>query len=553
MNKKLLLVSLLAVGMLVGCGNNEDPTSTPSSDAPTSEAPTTSEDNGGGEEGQWTGKFGNAGYYLVGEMNAWNNFWKYEGFHHFEFTQDATNENVYTLNFSVTEELLAASTGDTADAVDFKVMYWDGNKAPSEWWPDGVANNGTISEAGEYKLTFNKASTETAEKTDGSGTYTKYTTAEKIGDVNPDTAFVQGDARQFDPTFGKVTYKVAVDLDLEIPTGKSIYIHTWGLQDKDNNDVSGYFEMSKLSEKDVEAGEPEIWGYTTAGEVYTDDGTGVGMNYGFCIIVDDAGKTEQNWDYKVSSSQSADGNYGIHVTTSKRSATAQLLLEDAPYWLKGTLHAPYSVAEAVAAMQAEGYVADTEMAVSGVVTKVQYQENFDSYNIWLEVPENASYEFQIYSGKLGEGLLTPEVGDTVVANGKSKIYTPKDETKPVVYELAYASSHKVSPEIVDVIRLSDYYMRGSFDESWNALSTHQFRMTGEATQELTVAVAAGTEFKVAVADWTAEANASHLVLDASVAEGTFSGESNIKCEVAGTYRFVLDLSGEAPVLTVYAA
>ena len=49
MNKKLLLVSLLAVGMLVGCGNNEDPTSTPSSDAPTSEAPTTSEDNGGVE------------------------------------------------------------------------------------------------------------------------------------------------------------------------------------------------------------------------------------------------------------------------------------------------------------------------------------------------------------------------------------------------------------------------------------------------------------------------------------------------------------------------
>ena len=178
----------------------------------------------------------------------------------------------------------------------------------------------------------------------------------------------------------------------------------------------------------------------------------------------------------------------------------------------------------------EGYVADTEMAVSGVVTKFKYQENFDSYNIWLEVPEGASYEFQIYSGKLGENLLTPEVGDTVVASGKSKIYTPKDETQPVVYELAYASSHKVSPQIVDVIRLSDYYMRGSFDESWNALSTHQFRMTGEATQELTVAVAAGTEFKVAVADWSKEANASHLVLDASVAEGTFSGEatSNVK-------------------------
>ena len=209
MNKKLLLVSLLAVGMLVGCGNGEEPTS----QAPTSEeTPTTSEVGGGeegGEEGQWTGKFGNAGYYLVGEMNAWNNFWKYEGFHNFEFTQDANDANVYTLNFSVTEELLAASTGDTADAVDFKVMYWDGNKAPSEWWPDGVANNGTISEAGEYKLTFNKASTETAEKTDGSGTYTKYTTAEKIGDVNPETAPCSYAVSGFtSPNFSAVVYFV---------------------------------------------------------------------------------------------------------------------------------------------------------------------------------------------------------------------------------------------------------------------------------------------------------------------------------------------------------
>ena len=87
------------------------------------------------------------------------------------FTPSETDENIYTLKISFTEEFLAsdAVAGDAAGAVDFKVMYWDGNKAPSEWWPDGVANNGVISEAGEYLLTFNKASTETAEKTDGSG------------------------------------------------------------------------------------------------------------------------------------------------------------------------------------------------------------------------------------------------------------------------------------------------------------------------------------------------------------------------------------------------
>ena len=548
MNKKLLLVSLLAVGMLVGCGNNENPTSTPSSDAPTSEAPTTSEDNGGGEEGQWTGKFGNAGYYLVGEMNAWNNFWKYEGFHHFEFTQDATNENVYTLNFSVTEELLAASTGDTADAVDFKVMYWDGNKAPSEWWPDGVANNGTISEAGEYKLTFNKASTETAEKTDGSGTYTKYTTAEKIGDVNPDTAFEQGAARQFDPTFGKVTYKVAVDLDLEIPTGKSIYIHTWGLQDKDNNDVSGYFEMSKLSEKDVEAGDQEIWGYTTAGEVYTDDGTGVGMNYGFCIIVDDAGKTAQNWDYKVSSSQSADGNYGIHVTTSKRSATAQLLVEDKPYWTKGEVSNPYTVAEAHAIMTSDAYVKYMPLAVTGVVTNAEYDENYKNWSVDLEVPADCGYTFKLFAALVAEGQLTPQAGDVVVATGFADIY--KDTT----FELTWTKvdNVKTNPLVVSVARASEYYLKGTVSD-WAAIALYQLQVTGEHTAELTCKLPEGAEFKIADADWSKEANGSHLVLDASVAEGTFTGDSNITCTKAGTYRFVLDLSGDAPVLTVYAA
>lgn len=548
MNKKLLLVSLLAVGMLVGCGNNEDPTSTPSSDAPTSEAPTTSEDNGGGEEGQWTGKFGNAGYYLVGEMNAWNNFWKYEGFHHFEFTQDATNENVYTLNFSVTEELLAASTGDTADAVDFKVMYWDGNKAPSEWWPDGVANNGTISEAGEYKLTFNKASTETAEKTDGSGTYTKYTTAERIGDVNPDTAFVQGEARQFDPTFGKITYKVAVDLDLEIPTGKSIYIHTWGLQDKDNNDVSGYFEMSKLSEKDVEAGDKEIWGYTTEGEVYTDDGTGVGMNYGFCIIVDDAGKTEQNWDYKVASSQSADGNYGIHVTTTKRSATAQLLVEDKPYWTKGEVSNPYTVAEAHAIMTSDAYVKYMPLAVTGVVTYAEYDENYKNWSVDLEVPADCGYTFKLFAALVAKGQLTPQAGDVVVATGFADIY--KDTT----FELTWTKvdNEKTNPLVVSVARASEYYLKGTVSD-WADIALYQLQVTGEHTAELTCKLPEGAEFKIADADWSKEANGSHLVLDASVAEGTFTGDSNITCTKAGTYRFVLDLSGEAPVLTVYAA
>ena len=547
MNKKLLLVSLLAVGMLVGCGGNGNGSSVvPPSETPASSETPAASDEGG--ETNWTGKYGNAGYYLVGEVNGWNNFWKYDGFEDFEFspTDDA---NVFTLTISFTAEFLASEkvAGDAAGAVDFKVMYWDGNKAPSEWWPDGVANNGVISEAGEYTLTFNKASTETADKTDGSGTYTKFTSWERVGDARAETAFVQGDARQFEATYGRVTYKVAVEEGLTLPEGSAVLIHTWGLANREGTDVSGYFELTETTSG--------VWSYTTTEEVVTDDGTGVGMDYGFCIIVDAKGSTTQDWSKKVSNSASSDGNYKIHVTTNKLSGTDQLKKADQPWWLKGTVDAPYTVAEAVAFMTAEGYVADSEFYVQGVVESVSYNSSFKSYEIYLVVPvaegEEATYKFELYSAVLGEGLLTPKAGDTVVATGKSKIFK-KDGQLPV-YELAYASSHKVSPKITDVIRMSEFFMRGSFDESWNALPTHQFRVTGENVAELTVTVTEGTEFKVATSDWKKEVNSSHLVLDASVAEGTFTGEGNIKCMATGTYTFVLDLSGANPVLTVKLA
>lgn len=570
MNKKLLLVSLLSVGMLVGCGNTGDNTSSvvPSSETPTSsEVPATSETPATSEDGgdtEWTGKYGNAGYYLVGEPNGWDSFWKFSGFEDFLFTPSKTDENIYTLKISFTEEFLAsdAIAEDDPTGVDFKVMYWDGNKAPSEWWPGETKNNGVISEAGEYLLTFNKASTETAEKTDGSGTYTKYTSWERIGDARAETTFAKGDARQFESTYGKVTYRVKVEEGLTLPEGSSIYVHVWGLETQEKDEkgnvvkLDGDYEMTK--------GSNGIWSFTTEKPVVTDDGTGVGMHYGFCIIVDEAGKTlvDENgkslvdWNKKVANSASTDGNYAIDVTTTQTSSTAVLLKKaDQPWWLKGTVDAPYTVAEAVAFMTSNKYVADSEFYVQGVVESATYQSKFNSWNINLVVPvaegEKATYTFQLYSAVLGEGLLEPQAGDTVVATGKSTIY--EKEGKLPVYELAYAQSHGVNPQITDVIRMSEYYMRGSFDASWNALSTHQFRVTGENVAELTVTLAEGTKFKVATADWSKEANATHLVVDKSVAEGTFTGESDIKCTVAGTYTFVLDLSGEAPVLTVKLA
>ena len=541
MNKKLLLVSLLAVGMLVGCGGGNPPAS---SDPGSSEQ---GGGEGGGEQGNWTGTYGNAGYYLVGEMNGWNNFWKFQGFESFEFTQSETDENIYTLTYSVTEEFLASAdaAGDTADAVDYKVMYWDGNKAPTEWFPGGVANNGLINEAGEYVLTFNKASTETAIKTDGSGeSYTKYTSHERIGDANPATAYTKGDARQFEPTYADITFRVVVDEELTIPTGKSVYIYTWSLTGEGESNYSGFFEMTNNN---------GIWTYTTAGEVVVDDGTGVGVDHGFCILVDEPGKTEPNWDYKVTNSASTDGNYGIHVTKTKHSGTTELKLEDKPYWLKGTVHAPYTVDEAYAIMNSESYTRYMPMVVTGTVQSATYYSQYQNWEIYLEAPSNpsdASHVFLLYAATLGEGILEPQAGDVICATGFADIYSGKK------YQLTwtYVDNVKTYPVVYDLVRASEYYVKGGMND-WNAVELHRLSMTSATTAEITMSVSADVEFKVANADWSKEAAFADLTMDAS-AEGAFveAAGGNIKCAKSGTYRFVLDLTDPAnEKITVYAA
>lgn len=433
MNKKLLLLSLLSVGMLVGCGGGTTPSSstTPSSEPPSSTV-----------EGEYDGKFGNSGYYLVGEHNSWNNFWKYEGFNDFLFTKNSDDN--YTLVFSVTDELLAseAVAGDTEGALDFKVMYWDGTKAPSQWYPDGVENNGTITEAGEYTFTFNPNSKETATKPSDGSSYTLYTTAVRKGDVNPETSYVQGEAREFDPVYKVVTFKVELEEELTLPESTSVYLYTWSLVNEEGENVSGYFEMTENN---------GVWSYVTPEAIVVDEGTGLGLTMEFCLLVDEPGQTEPNWDKKISCATGNGGNYSFAISERKAFGTVEISTADKPYWTKGEVTNPYTVAELKAVMSASDYVTDTEYAVVGEVTKVSYQESFDSYNVWLKVDEETpTYEFEIYSGKLATGVEAPEVGDTIVAVGKSKIYTPT--TGLPVYELAYSSSHKVSPEIVSVTK-----------------------------------------------------------------------------------------------------
>ena len=537
MNKKLLLVSLLAVGMLVGCGGGNPPASS---------EPGSSE-QGGEEQGNWTGKYGNAGYYLVGEMNGWADFWKFQGFESFEFTQSETDENIYTLTYSVTEEFLASAdaAGDTADAVDYKVMYWDGNKAPTQWFPGGVNNNGVINEAGEYVLTFNVASSETAEKTDGSGeTYTKYTSHERIGDANPETAYAKGEARQFEAAYAAITFRVVVDEELTIPTGKSVYIYTWSLKGEDEANYSGFFEMTNNS---------GIWTYTTAGEVLVDDGTGVGVDHGFCILVDEPGKTKEDWAYKVTNSASTDGNYSIHVTKTKHSGTEELKLEDKPYWLKGTVHAPYTVDEAYAIRTSDAYTQYMPMVVTGTVQSATYSSKYGNWEIYLEAPSNpsdASHVFLLYAAHLGENIPEPQAGDVICATGFADIYSGYK------YQLSftYIDNVKTHPVVYDLVRASEYYVKGTMND-WKAVELHRLVMTSATTAEITMAVSAEAEFKVANDDWSKEAAFADLTMDAS-AEGAFvdSGSGNIKCAKSGTYRFVLDLTDPAnEKVTVYAA
>ena len=100
--------------------------------------------------------------------------------------------------------------------------------------------------------------------------------------------------------------------------------------------------------------------------------------------------------------------------------------------------------EAMEYMKSDAYVEFTVLHVTGVISKVKPTSH--GYDITLE------NGFQIYSGKLEEGLNIPQVGYTVTASGKAKIFTYDDGTK--VYEIAWDSSHNDSPSIYEIDRNS---------------------------------------------------------------------------------------------------
>ena len=97
--------------------------------------------------------------------------------------------------------------------------------------------------------------------------------------------------------------------------------------------------------------------------------------------------------------------------------------------------------EAVAYMKSNAFVEGEELHVTGVATDVYHDTEHNSYTVTFE------NGFKIYSGVLKAGVKTPEVGDTVTASGKSKIYVKGDS---ITYEIAWDKSHNQNPSIYEV-------------------------------------------------------------------------------------------------------
>ena len=95
--------------------------------------------------------------------------------------------------------------------------------------------------------------------------------------------------------------------------------------------------------------------------------------------------------------------------------------------------------EAMEYMKSDAYVEFTVLHVTGVIIEVTPTNH--GYDIVLE------NGFEIYSGKLKDGLNIPKVGYTVTASGKAKIYNG-------TYEIGWDSSHNENPLIYDVDRNS---------------------------------------------------------------------------------------------------
>ncbi len=518
MNKKLLLVSLLAVGMLVGCGGGkEDKKSDTSTSSDTSVE---------------TGKYGKAGYYIIGTGNEWSEiFWTRTNFEIFYLAP--VGDGTYSLTGSI-------SADDVKDGAkwEYKVRYFDGEGTVKDWYPDGVDNNGVITEAGEYKFVFNPDSTEKATKEDGSE-YTLYTKAQRIGDAKDSNHLLISTETRSDIDQVKKDAKLRVQVTgLKVEEGQHVYAYAW-----DGNFFDGWKELTKSA---------------TSEDIYevslTNVLVGLGpleRTYELNLVISDKnvvdGEPEDGiWDGKVANPDATSGNWSITYSANKTSASLSVdLLE-----LHSTMTTDDFITYVDTLTDYDYKVAPQYGFVTGVVTKVDYQANFNSYNITLEDTTDGK-DVTIYSGALREGEDAPKVGGTISAYGIIQIF------KGTTYRVAYDSTNKVSPIIYNVVNLDpQYWIRGSFDTNWDTLDDYKFKLGEEGHYTLTVRLEANTEFKVATADWGDEWNFDTVTFADDTVKACFDGKGdevgkrNLLVVTAGTYTFSIDISGENHICTI---
>ena len=531
MNKKLLLVSLLAVGMLVGCGGKGGDTSVAPSEVPaSSETPASNEEGG---ESQLTGKYGKKGYYLFGTGNNWDNiFWTRTNFEIFYLAP--VGDGTYSLTGSIAGEDIPAS-----GKWEYKVRYFDGDGNFSTWFPDGVDNNGVITEAGQYTFVFNPDSTEKAHKeTDGSE-YTLFTKATRNGDaVETDRLKISSETRSdIEQVRSEAKLRISVE-GLPVEKGKHVYAYSW-----DDNFLNGWKELEASSSN------PNLYETTFANVL-----VGLGpltRTYNFCIVISDVELVDGKPADKAAEDALFKGKVGgdWSVTYSKHKLSASVSVD----YLK--LHptmTPDEFITYVDGLQDYDYKkAPVYAFIKGVVVgKPVYNETFKSYNITLEDTTDGK-TVAIYSGALRDGEVAPKEGATVSAYGIVQIY------KSTKYQVAFDKTNKVSPIVYNVENPDpQYWVRGSFDESWNTLDDYKFALGEEGHYSLSVNLAADTNFKVATKDWSDEWNYDTVTFANDEVKACFrragegKDETNIVVVTAGTYNFTIDISGENHTCTI---
>lgn len=519
MNKKLLLVSLLAVGMLVGCGGGKDsnkdstPSNTPSSDV-------------GGEE---TGKYGKKGYYLMGTGNEWSNiFWTRTNFDIFYLAP--VGDGTYSLTGSVTAD-------DVKEGAkwEYKVRYFDGEGNFTTWFPDGVDNNGVITEAGEYTFVFNPDSTEKATKeTDGSE-YTLFTKATRIGDAKDENHLLISKDTRDDIDQVKKDAKLRFSLEgLPVEEGQHVYAYAW-----DDNFFNGWKELTKSasSETIYEVSLPNVL-------------VGLGpleRTYEFNIVISDKkvvdGEPEAGmWDGKVTNPDVESGNWSVTYSATKTSASLVVDL----LALHSTMATDDFIAYVDTLTDYDYKTAPQYGFVTGVVKEVTYNETFKSYNITLEDTTDGK-DVAIYSGALREGEAEPKVGIELSAYGIIQIFNGK------TYQVAYDSTNKVSP-IVYNVKFDYLYVRGSHSD-WSCKADYKLVETDtKGVYSVTLTLAVDTEFKLSnnTTNWEVQYGGAtaggQLIVPEDLADCFDTTGDNIKVLKEGRYTFTFDeAKGEASV------